>query len=46
MIRRMGSVSPEGETKYDHHAYLNSQEPLPIMPLPLDPPPVLAEAVV
>jgi hypothetical protein len=37
---------PEGATMHDHHAYLNSQELLPIMPLPLDPPPVIAEAAV
>ena len=37
---------PEGATMHDHHAYLNSQELLPIMPLPLDPSPVIAEAAV
>ncbi len=46
MINHMGFLPLEGATMHDHHAYLNSQEPLPIMPLPLDPPPVITEAEV
>ena len=39
-------ILPQGAVMHEHLAYLNSQEPLPIMPLPLDPPPVSAEAAV
>jgi hypothetical protein len=37
---------PPGAMMHDHLAYLNSQDPLPIMPLPLDSPPAVAEASV
>lgn len=46
MIKHMGFLTLEGATMHDQHAYLNSQEPLPIMSLPLDPPPGIAEAAV
>jgi hypothetical protein len=47
--KKLGSLwemLPPGAVMHDHHAYLHSQTPSPIMPLPLDPPPALSQAAV
>ncbi len=44
--KKLGSLwemLPAKSLMHDHHAYLNAQPPSTIMPLPLQPPPALAE---